>query len=49
MVKPYGPEEENPMFGFRGASRYIAHTFEECFEMECMLGMAIAAANNAGK
>ncbi|MBK8892126.1 MAG: phosphoenolpyruvate synthase [Dechloromonas sp.] len=31
----YEPEEENPMLGFRGASRYIAHTFEDCFEMEC--------------
>ena len=30
----YEPEEENPMLGFRGASRYIAHTFEDCFEME---------------
>ena len=32
----YEPEEENPMLGFRGASRYIAHTFEDCFEMECL-------------
>jgi pyruvate,water dikinase len=32
----YEPEEENPMLGFRGASRYIAHTFEDCFEMECI-------------
>ncbi len=31
----YEPEEENPMLGFRGASRYIAHTFQDCFEMEC--------------
>lgn len=31
----YEPEEENPMLGFRGASRYIAKTFEDCFEMEC--------------
>jgi len=31
----YEPEEENPMLGFRGASRYIAHTFRDCFEMEC--------------
>ncbi|MBN8440185.1 MAG: phosphoenolpyruvate synthase [Thauera sp.] len=31
----YEPEEENPMLGFRGASRYIAHSFRECFEMEC--------------
>ena len=31
----YEPEEENPMLGFRGASRYIAHQFRDCFEMEC--------------
>ncbi len=31
----YEPEEENPMLGFRGASRYIAPDFAECFEMEC--------------
>ena len=31
----YEPEEENPMLGFRGASRYIAKAFEDCFEMEC--------------
>ncbi|MFC1602477.1 phosphoenolpyruvate synthase [Pseudomonadota bacterium] len=31
----YEPEEENPMIGFRGASRYISETFKECFEMEC--------------
>ena len=31
----YEPEEENPMLGFRGASRYIAHSFRDCFEMEC--------------
>ena len=31
----YEPEEENPMLGFRGASRYIASTFRDCFEMEC--------------
>ncbi len=31
----YEPEEENPMLGFRGASRYIAETFRPCFEMEC--------------
>ena len=31
----YEPEEENPMLGFRGASRYIAQTFRECFELEC--------------
>lgn len=31
----YEPEEENPMLGFRGASRYIAHSFRDCFEIEC--------------
>ncbi len=31
----YEPEEENPMLGFRGASRYIAEEFAEAFEMEC--------------
>ena len=31
----YEPDEENPMLGFRGASRYIAPDFRECFEMEC--------------
>ncbi|MCK6412133.1 MAG: phosphoenolpyruvate synthase [Azonexus sp.] len=31
----YEPEEENPMLGFRGASRYIAESFRDCFEMEC--------------
>ncbi|MCB5363104.1 phosphoenolpyruvate synthase [Pusillimonas sp. CC-YST705] len=31
----YEPEEENPMLGFRGASRYIADEYEECFRMEC--------------
>jgi len=31
----YEPEEENPMLGFRGASRFIAPSFAECFEMEC--------------
>jgi len=31
----YEPEEENPMLGFRGASRYIAEDFGECFRMEC--------------
>jgi len=32
----YEPDEENPMLGFRGASRYIAPSFRECFELECM-------------
>jgi pyruvate,water dikinase len=31
----YEPEEENPMLGFRGASRYLAGDFAECFRMEC--------------
>jgi pyruvate,water dikinase len=31
----YEPEEENPMLGFRGASRYIADSFHDCFELEC--------------
>ena len=31
----YEPEEENPMIGFRGASRYISESFRPCFEMEC--------------
>jgi len=31
----YEPDEENPMLGFRGAARYIAPDFAECFRMEC--------------
>lgn len=31
----YEPDEENPMLGFRGASRYISEDFAEAFEMEC--------------
>ena len=31
----YEPAEENPMLGFRGASRYIAESFRECFQLEC--------------
>ncbi len=31
----YEPDEENPMLGFRGASRYIAEDFRGCFELEC--------------
>jgi pyruvate,water dikinase len=30
----YEPDEENPMLGFRGAARYIAESFRECFRME---------------
>ncbi|WP_302609030.1 phosphoenolpyruvate synthase [Turicimonas muris] len=33
--KQYEPEEENPMLGFRGASRYVSDDFKECFAMEC--------------
>ena len=31
----YEPHEENPMIGFRGASRYVSQSFRECFELEC--------------
>jgi pyruvate,water dikinase len=31
----FEPSEENPMIGFRGASRYIADSFKPCFELEC--------------
>lgn len=31
----YEPDEENPMLGFRGASRYIAPEMRDCFELEC--------------
>lgn len=31
----YEPNEENPMLGFRGASRYIAPSMQDCFELEC--------------
>jgi pyruvate,water dikinase len=31
----YEPEEENPMLGFRGASRYLAPAFRDCFTLEC--------------
>lgn len=31
----YEPTEENPMLGFRGASRYVATDFRDCFELEC--------------
>jgi pyruvate,water dikinase len=32
----YEPHEENPMIGFRGASRYVAPEFYDCFELECL-------------
>ncbi len=31
----FEPEEENPMIGYRGASRYISEDFHECFALEC--------------
>ncbi len=31
----YEPHEENPMIGFRGASRYVDPSFRECFALEC--------------
>jgi len=31
----YEPDEENPMLGFRGASRYVSETFRDCFYLEC--------------
>ena len=31
----FEPKEENPMLGFRGASRYVDETFRPCFELEC--------------
>ncbi|MCK5335829.1 MAG: phosphoenolpyruvate synthase, partial [Gammaproteobacteria bacterium] len=31
----FEPEEENPMIGFRGASRYPSDMFSRCFELEC--------------
>jgi pyruvate,water dikinase len=31
----YEPEEENPMIGYRGASRYLSEEFVDCFAMEC--------------
>lgn len=33
--KLYEPPEENPMLGFRGASRYVSENFRDCFELEC--------------
>jgi len=31
----FEPQEENPMIGYRGASRYISENFRDCFELEC--------------
>ncbi|MGH8221164.1 MAG: phosphoenolpyruvate synthase, partial [Steroidobacteraceae bacterium] len=33
--RAYEPHEENPMLGFRGASRYVDPAFRPCFELEC--------------
>jgi pyruvate,water dikinase len=33
--RDYEPHEENPMLGFRGASRYVSAEFRDCFELEC--------------
>lgn len=33
--RAYEPEEENPMIGYRGASRYLSEGFADCFAMEC--------------
>ena len=33
--RKYEPSEENPMLGFRGASRYVDESFRPCFELEC--------------
>jgi len=33
--KKYEPHEENPMLGYRGASRFVSREFRDCFELEC--------------
>jgi len=33
--REYEPHEENPMLGFRGASRFVSSEFRDCFELEC--------------
>ena len=33
--RQFEPDEENPMIGYRGASRYLSAEFRECFELEC--------------
>ena len=33
--RKYEPHEENPMLGFRGASRFVSEEFRDCFELEC--------------
>jgi pyruvate,water dikinase len=34
--KQFEPIEENPMLGFRGASRYVSESFRDCFALECL-------------
>lgn len=34
--RQFEPEEQNPMLGFRGASRYISESFRACFDLECV-------------
>ena len=33
--RQFEPDEENPMLGFRGASRFVSADFRDCFELEC--------------
>ena len=33
--RKYEPHEENPMLGYRGASRFVSEEFRDCFELEC--------------
>ena len=33
--KKFEPHEENPMLGYRGASRFVSEEFKDCFELEC--------------
>ena len=33
--RQFEPHEENPMLGFRGASRFVSEEFRDCFELEC--------------
>jgi pyruvate,water dikinase len=37
----YEPDEENPMLGFRGASRYVSPDFADCFALECQAVKAV--------
>ncbi len=37
----YEPDEENPMLGFRGASRYVSPHFSDCFALECQAVKAV--------